>query len=161
MAMAKDPAERYPSAALLRDDLRRAGTLPDVTGTHAHAATAPRRSALVAAALLAAVVIGTIAHATSTPGDDATPNSSSASSMKDEARAVASLTRALADRGELSRAEAECTARRWIAGAGLRSMVAAGFFDADLDYVDQDRNEMTARIDTAATAAARACATER
>ncbi len=40
-------------------------------------------------------------------------------------------------------------------------MVAAGFFDADLDYVDQDRSEMTARIDTAATAAARACATER
>ena len=59
----------------------------------------------------------------------------------------------------MSRAEAECTARRWIAGAGLRSMVAAGFFDADLDYVDQHPSSMTPRIESAAMAAARACAT--
>ena len=59
----------------------------------------------------------------------------------------------------MSRAEAACTARRWIAGAGLRPMVAAGFFDADLDYVDQDRGAMTARIESAANAAVRACAT--
>ena len=59
----------------------------------------------------------------------------------------------------MSRAEATCTARRWIAGAGLRAMVVAGFFDADLDYVDQDRRSMTPRIESAATAAARACAT--
>ena len=37
-------------------------------------------------------------------------------------------------------------------------MVAAGFFDADLDYVDQNRSAMTSRIDSAAAAAARACA---
>ena len=158
-AMAKDPAARYHSATLLRDDLRRARTLSDVAGSEVTAATAPRRAALVAAALLVAVVAGSIAYTTSTPDDDATPNPSS--STGDKALAVASLARALADQGVMSRAEARCTARRWIAEAGLRPMVAAGFFDADLDYVDRDPSAMTSRIESAATAAARACATDR
>jgi len=155
-AMAKDPTARYPSATLLGDDLRRARFLSDVAGS---GVAAPRRAALVAAALLVAVVAGSIAYATSTPDDDATPNPSA--STGDEAVAVASLARALADQGVMSRADARCTARRWIAEAGLRPMVAAGFFDADLDYVDQDPSAMTSRIESAATAAARACATER
>ena len=159
--MAKDPAARYPSASLLRDDLRRAGTLSDVAGSEVAGAIASRRSALVAAALLVAVVAGSIAYATSTRSDEATPNPSSASSTGDEARAVASLAQALADQGVMSRTEAHCTARRWIAGAGLQSMVEAGFFDADLDYIDQDRRAMSSRIESAATAAARACATNR
>jgi serine/threonine protein kinase len=156
-AMAKDPAARYPSAALLRDDLRRAGTLSDMA---AKQGATSRRPAVAAVAILVVVVAGSIARATSSPGDDAVPYPSSASSTGDETRARASLARALADRGGMSRAEADCTARRWIAGAGLRSMVAAGFFDADLDYVDQDRSAMTARIESAANAAARACATD-
>jgi hypothetical protein len=40
-------------------------------------------------------------------------------------------------------------------------MVKAGFFDTDLTYVDRDRSAMTARIESAATSAARACATDR
>jgi hypothetical protein len=36
-------------------------------------------------------------------------------------------------------------------------MVEAGFFDEDLDYVDQDRSEMTPAIERAATSAAFAC----
>ncbi len=153
-AMAKDPAARYSSAARLRDDLRRAASLSD--GDAKEGATS-RRSAPTAVALLVAVV-GAIAQSTSNPDDDAAPSPSSGSSTRDENRARASLARALADRRQMSRAEAECTARRWIAGAGLRAMVAAGFFDADLDYVDRDRSLMTPRIESAATAAARACA---
>jgi len=152
-AMAKDPALRYSSAARLRDDLSRAASLSDVA---ANEGAASRRSVLAAVALLVAVAV---AQTTSNPDDVATPYPSSASSTRDENRARASLARALADRREMSRVEAECTARRWIAGAGLRSMVAAGFFDADLDYVDQDPNSMTPRIESAAVAAARACAT--
>ncbi len=154
-AMAKDPAARYPSATRLRDDLRHAATFSDLAGSEVAAATS-RRSALVAAALLVAVVAGSIAYATSTPGGEAPPNP--APTTGDEARAVASLARALADQGVMSRPEAHCTARRWIAEAGLRSMVAAGFFDADLDYVDQDPSAMTSRIESAAIAAARVCA---
>ncbi|MGH3335548.1 MAG: serine/threonine-protein kinase [Nocardioides sp.] len=155
-AMAKDPAARYRSATELRDDLRRAATLPHKVGRDVAATTTSHRSSLVGAALLLVVVAGSITRAT--PGDVAAPGPSSAASTGDEARAVASLARALAGPGVMTRAEAGCTARRWIAGAGLRSMVAAGYFDADLEYVDQDRSAMTSRIEAAATAAARACA---
>jgi hypothetical protein len=40
-------------------------------------------------------------------------------------------------------------------------MVEAGFLDADHTYVDRDRSAMTARIESAATSAARACAADR
>lgn len=157
-AMAKDPATRYSSAARLRDDLRRAASLSDVAGRES---ATPRRSALAAVLLLVAVAVvaGSIAQSTRDSGDESAPYSSTGSSDRDENRARASLARALADRGEMSRAEAACTARRWISGAGLPSLVAAGFFDADLDFVDRDRSSMTSRIESAATAAARACAT--
>ncbi len=155
-AMAKDPARRYSSAARLRDDLRRAASLSE--GAAKEGATS-RRAALAAVALLAAVVAGSIVQTTANPDDVAAPYPSSGSSTRDENRARASLARALANRREMSQAEAECTARRWIAGAGLRSMVAAGFFDADLDYVDQRPSSMTPRIESAAMAAARVCAT--
>ncbi len=156
-AMAKDPAARYRSATELRDDLRRAATLPHAAGRDVAAATTSHRSSRVGAALLLVVVAGSLTRAT--PGDDVAPSPSSGSPTGDEARAVASLARALAGPGVMTRAEADCMARRWIAGAGLRSMVAAGYFDADLDYVDQDRSAMTSRIESAATAAAQACAT--
>ena len=157
-AMAKDPGARYRSATELRDDLRRAATLQDAAGREVTAPARSYRSSLVAAVLLLAVVAGSIASATLTPGDHAASTPSSASPTGDEARAVASLARALVDQRAMTRAEADCTARRWIARAGLRSMFAAGFFDADLDYVDQDRSAMTSRIESAASAAARACA---
>jgi Protein kinase domain len=153
-AMAKDPSARYPSATVLRDDLRRAVTLPDVAGP-----ARVRLPALAVTALLVAIAGGSIAYAVSTPGDEATPGRPSALSTGEETGAVASLARALAGQGVMSRAEARCTARRWVAGAGLRSMVAAGYFDADLDYVDRNRGAMTPRIEAAATEAARTCAT--
>jgi hypothetical protein len=37
-------------------------------------------------------------------------------------------------------------------------VVEAGFFDADLTYVDRNRSAMTQRIESAAASAARACA---
>ena len=155
-AMAKDPATRYSSAVRLRDDLRHAAGLSDVAGRES---ATSRRSALAAVVLLVAVVAGSIVQSTRDSGDESAPYSSTGSSARAENRARASLARALADRGEMSRAEAACTARRWISGAGLPSLVAAGFFDADLDFVDRDRSSMTPRIESAATAAARACAT--
>jgi len=148
-AMAKDPARRHRSAAELRDDLRRAATMPDVRS----GPVAVRRLASGTAALMVSASIG---YAILSPGDEAgqTPAGS-------HTRAVASLARALADQDVMTRAEADCTARRWIAKTGLRPMVEAGFFDADLTYVDQDRRAMTARIESAATSAARACAADR
>jgi hypothetical protein len=147
--MAKDPARRHRSAAELRDDLRRAATLPDEVPRP----VAVRRLASGLAALTVACSIG---YAIWSPGDESGRPPAGARS-----RAVASLAQALADQSVMTRAEADCTARRWLAETGLRPMVKAGFFDTDLTYVDRDRSAMTARIESAATSAARACATDR
>ena len=156
-AMAKDPAARYGTAAEIRDDLRRAATLSDAATSEPAAATVSRRFVPVAV-LLVAVVAGSIAHETSAGEVSLPPGSTGAPSARDRARAVSTLARALTERDVMDRAEADCTARHWIARAGLRAMVAAGYFDADLDYVDQSRSAMTPRIEAAATAAAQACA---
>jgi serine/threonine protein kinase len=148
-AMAKVPARRHRSAAELRDDLRRAATLPE----DGRRPVSVRRLAPAVAALVAAAAIGC---AIWSPGDEAgqTPDGA-------RPQAVASLARALAGQGVMTRAEADCTARRWIATTGLRPMIEAGFFDADLTYVDQDPSAMTTRIESAATSAARECAADR
>jgi serine/threonine protein kinase len=148
-AMAKDPARRHRSAAELRDELRRAAAMPEVRSRP----VAVRRPASGLAALL---VAASIAGAIWSPDDPTGQRPAGA-----RPRAVASLSGALADRGVMTRAEAYCTARRWIAETGVQPMVEAGFFDADLTYVDRDRRAMTARIESAATSAARECAADR
>ncbi|MFL6001585.1 MAG: serine/threonine-protein kinase [Nocardioides sp.] len=148
-AMAKDPARRHRSATELRDDLRRAASMPDVR-------VRPVAVRGLASCLAALMVLASIAGAIWGPGGEEARETPAGA----RSRAVASLTRALADQGVMSRAEADCTARRWIAQTGLRPMVEAGFFDADLTYVDQDRSAMTARIESAATSAARGCAVD-
>jgi serine/threonine-protein kinase len=156
-AMAKDPAARYRSAAELRDDLRHAATLSDVAEGEV---VISRRTSLATAGLLVAVVAGLVAVAGFIPGGGDRPRVPSvAAPAGDRTRAMASLARALAERGVMSTVEAECTAMRWIEAIGLRSMIEAGFFDADLDFVDRHRSAMTSRIESAATAAARGCAT--
>ena len=153
-SMAKEPAARYRTAAELRADLRLASTLSDVVRRGASSAPALRRLVPVVALLATA---GAVALA----GVHDAPDRSPGPAPGERARAVASLSAARADRGVMSRADADCTARRWIAGAGLRQMVSAGFFDADLDFVDRTSSAATPRIERAATAAARACATGR
>ena len=155
-AMAKDPRDRYASAAELRDDLRHAVTLPDVVGRERVTPRWVGRVASVVAAFVAAAAAGAVWS-----GGDGPAVSPSGSPTGDRARAVASLARALADREVMNQREAECTARRWIQTAGLRPMAEAGFFDADFDYVDRDRAAMTPRILAAATEAARTCAAHR
>lgn len=156
-SMAKDPSDRHRTAAELRDDLRQAATLVEPAADDGAAASPTRRLATVAAVVVA-LGAGSVALA---GGRDAPPDRASGPAARDRTAAVTSLAGALAERGVLSRAEADCTARRWIGRAGLRRMVAAGFFDADLEFVDRDRSALTPRIDRAATAAARGCALRR
>jgi serine/threonine-protein kinase len=148
--MAKNPALRHRSAAELRDDLRRTAKIRDFRVRPVPAG----RWATVAAVLGA--VAASIGLATWSSGDDAVQPRSG-----ERAHAVASLARALADQGVMTRPEARCTARRWIAETGLGPMLDAGFFDADLSYVDRDRAAMTPRIERAAINAARICAAHR
>lgn len=148
-AMAKDPAARPSTAASLRDDLRRAARLPEKPD-------ARRRRAALATSL--AVAVSLVSGPSSAPIAGSVSDTGPGSARTDRTKATASLARALTGEGVMNRAQARCTSRRWIEDVGLGSMVRAGFFDADLAYVDRDRSAMTPRIEAAATAAARACA---
>ena len=180
-AMAKDPADRYGSAAQLRDDLRRARALPDtgtqVTGAAAGAAppAVDRRPLVVLAGgvILVMLIVGGIAYAVTRGGDadpvvakssastpTSTPSQSpTETSFGDLETATASLAQALEQQGVMTEAQAQCTAEAWIDEAGLQVMQDAGFFDAGWNYVDQDKSAMTPEIESAATSAALACAT--
>ena len=166
-AMAKDPADRYPSAALLRDDLRRAVSLP-ADGAPPPPAPARRPPWLVPAALLVALlVVGAIVWGVSLSDDDAvslgprlvTAPTPSATGGTPEERAETSLTDALEAQGLLTSEQSACTARQWIEGAGLEQMADDGLFDADWQYVDVPASELSPTTRDAATAAAVACAT--
>ena len=163
-AMAKDPAERYGSAAQLRDDLRRATSLPD-DGSPGPVGGAPssrtrKRLGLIAAgvAVLIALTVGSIAYAASTdddepPGSDPTPSTSPSATAPtspttgssptgapegDEAIAIASFATALEDAGVVTRKQSQCVAQDVVQSVGLDQMIEDGFFDENLDFVDQD-----------------------
>jgi hypothetical protein len=85
------------------------------------------------------------------------PAATSAPSGSDLELAVASLADALAKQAPLDDAQAECAARAWIESAGLQQMIDAGFFDADLNYVDRPQSEMTPDLRNAAVAAVTSC----
>ena len=164
-ALAKDPDDRYAAAAQLRDDLRRARTLPDVPRDRA-AGVDRRPLAVLAGAVALVLVVGGIAYAATRSGEPdpevtegtPPPTTTERASGADLETAAASLAAALERQGALTRSRAECTAERWIEEAGLRAMQDAGFFDDDWGYVDQDRSAMTPEMEAAATRAAVACA---
>lgn len=95
--------------------------------------------------------------ATATPSPRPRGQSTGPASSGDKARAIDSLAAALEEQGILTAAQARCTAREWVEQAGLQAMVEAGFFDDDLEFVDQDQSAMTPEIERAATSATFAC----
>lgn len=166
-ALAKDPAQRYRSAAGLRDDLRRAGAL--AAGDPARAG---RRGSAAAAAVAAAFGVGAVAvmavDATdSHPSEPATRVAATGSpeagpgppySPAEQRRAVETLTAVLAEDGGLSRRQAVCTARTWIEQVGLAPLVDAGYFDDDLGFVDVDVTGVPAGVRLALVDATVGCA---
>jgi len=171
-AMAKDPADRYATAAAMRDDLRRTRSLsadPPAAAAVPPPSSRGRRLLVAAAAVVVLLLAGGIAYAATRGGDpapDPAPSpavaaSTGATTGDDLDAATDSLAEALVAQGVLTEEQARCTAEKWIEEAGLDAMVDAGFFDADLTYVDQDRSAMTPEIEAAATSAALACATTR
>lgn len=172
-AMAKDPADRYDSAAALCDDLRGSRILREDPMQPSRARSRARPALLVASAAGAVVVVVAGVVLALTSGDDTEPTSAPAPTSSpsgptptsppqgdedDVAMATLSLTRALIEQGVLTPEQAACTAATWIEVAGLDAMVEAGFFDDELNYVDQDQGDMTRRIREAANTAAVSCA---
>ena len=172
-AMAKNPADRYATAAQLRDDLRRATNLPSESAPGAGGRS--RRTTVIAVAFLAtALVLAAIVWGlssdddpvarTTRPAASATPDptmdpTETPPPSADAARAEDNLAAALLAQGLLTEEQSVCTAREWIDNAGLDTMIAEGFFDEDLAFVDRPSAEMSAEMRSAATAATVTCAT--
>lgn len=76
----------------------------------------------------------------------------------DREKAVASLAAALsAQGGEVTEDIATCVAEAWIDGVGLEEMIAAGFFDEDMNYVDQPAGSISAEMRSVVTTAITQC----
>ncbi len=168
--LAKDPADRPPSAAAVRDWVR------SLKGPVA-APTEPRpsrRGRLLAVVLVAAVVVAALAAAYAvTRGDDepnatsptsgpATPPTSSSGSAapagSDMERAVASMATAFADQLGVPAERAECVARETIEAVGLERLVDIGLFDEAMNFHDTDLGPYP-EVKSALTAASVTCAT--
>ncbi len=174
-AMAKDPADRYATAARLRDDLRRARSLPMVGGprTGRVAAAGGHHRGLVAGlvvlgVLLVVLAIGwglangdepadRVARPTPSLGPDL--STSAATSDSELTTARDNLADALEQQGVLTREQAECAAGQWIENAGgLDAMVAEGLFDDAYGFVDVPASELSPEMQSAVAAATYACA---
>jgi serine/threonine-protein kinase len=162
--MAKDPADRPPSAAAVRDRLR-ALRGPTLTATP----TPERRRASrwlmpIAALLLVVVGAARVAWAvtrdddsgggerssstppstptTTTPSPSASPSGTSGGGYQvqpgDDAKAVAAMAAAFAGQLGVTDEQATCVAEATIGQAGLQHLVDIGMFDSDLAFHDQD-----------------------
>jgi hypothetical protein len=180
-AMAKDPADRYPTAGQLRDDLRGARTL-----SSAAPPGGVRRAPLVATAVVVAVVlvgaaiawgvtrdqpvarsvdrpVGSLTPVVPESEPDPTGPTGSTDPVgpltaADARTAQRRLADALLGQGLLTEEQAACTAEEWIATAGLDRMVEDGLFDADLRFVDVPASQLSEETRSAATVATVTCA---
>jgi serine/threonine protein kinase len=122
-----------------------------------HARGRRRRIALVVAGAVLVVAAGVGAALALTAGDEpsgstepepsstapTSPSTSPTPAPADEKLAVASLTQALVEQRMISEDLSECVAQGWIDGVGLDTLVEAGFFDEDMNYVDQPQESIT------------------
>ncbi|WP_182378044.1 serine/threonine-protein kinase [Nocardioides sp. WS12] len=146
-ALAKNPHERYPSAAAFRDDLR---SLPGTTSVR------PRRSAAVIAATvggiaalvvliaLAAVLIGRgddgdRSAGTDTSTDPTTPQGLLASR---EETTIANIAQTLAEEADLDADDADCTARELVKKHGVDGLQEQGLIDDDLMLVEDGNGKV-------------------
>ena len=182
--LAKDPADRPPSAAAVRDWLR------SLRGPVAPTAESrpPRRGRILAVVLVAAVVLAALAVAYAvTRGDDEpnpstgstsatspaqtsteppdrhrtetpTDSSSAAPAGSDKEKAVASMAAAFADQLDIPADNARCVARETIEAVGLQHLVDIGLFDEAMTFHDVDLGPYP-EVKNALTAASITCAT--
>ncbi len=178
-AMAKSPADRYPSAAAMRDDLRRAAGLssevnPTGTDEPAEAEVVDRRRLGIFVALAtgaAVLVVGLAVSLALRGGDDdrsttpdpltSSPTSSATSSTTAsgaEATAVANFAQALKEQGVMTAEQSDCVAQTVVDDLGYDALVDAGFFAPDGTFLDPDLADHP-EIKNALTSATLTCLT--
>ena len=177
--LAKDPADRPPSAAAVRDWVH------SLRGPVAQTESRPpRRGRLLALVLVAAVVVAALAVVyVATRGDDeptaskestsapaTTPGSTPASTPptsssvsaapagSDKEKAVASMAAAFADQLAIPSDNARCVARETIETVGLQHLVDIGMFDDAMSFHDVELGPYP-EVKNALTSASITCAT--
>jgi serine/threonine protein kinase len=181
--LAKDPAERPPSAAAVRDRLR------SMRGPVAPPTSSPprRRGRLLAVVLVAAVVVAAVAVAYAVTRGDGEPNASpdpdessssatvsvssspattpptsptvtAAPAGTDKEKAVASMAAAFATQPGITADQARCVAQTTIEAVGLQRLVEIGMFDDAMTFHDLDLGPYP-DVKNALTSASLTCAT--
>lgn len=149
IALAKDPAARYPSAAEMRDELRALPRDGQPASDRLAGAERPRRRrwAVGAATVGAAMLVA--ASLLLPDGDDRGLTAA-------ERRAADEIAAALVADGGVTEAQATCTARAFVGRTGADPLIEAGMLDAGLHYVADSRIGDPDLLD-ALTGAALAC----
>ena len=157
-AMAKQPGERYPSAAAMRDDLRSLSRTTTSTRRTSRALVVTASAAvvaLVAGAVVAAVLVGRGDADPAASGDPTTQTGSSgtggtesprAFTSSDEQVAVDNIARVLEDEGDLDAQGAECTARGLVDEHGIDGLIEDGLLDEDLMLVEDGNGRVSPAV---------------
>jgi serine/threonine protein kinase len=174
--LAKDPADRPPSAVAVRDWLR------SLRGPVEPTVSRPlRRRGPLAVVLVAAVVVAALAVAYAVTRDDDEPSASTRSTSaspatspattgttsssgsaapagSDQEKAVASMAAAFAGQLGISADNAQCVARETIDAVGLQHLVDIGMYDEAMTFHDVDLGPYP-EVKNALTSATLTCAT--
>lgn len=153
-ALAKNPHERYPSAAAFRDDLRslrRTTSVRPRRSVAVIAATVAGIAALVVLIALVAVLIGRGDDDDRTAGPDrsrepTSPTAPDGLTGSREDTAIANISRTLVDEGDLDTADAECTARQLVGKHGVDGLQEQGLIDEDLMLVEDGSGKVKPAI---------------
>jgi serine/threonine-protein kinase len=123
-ALAKDPAQRYPSAAAFRDDLALAAALPSESRA--------RRGWLAVVPVVVLLVVAGLVWALTRSEDRPAPTAPTSAVERATAELADSLTSAMND------VQATCVAQYVVDDLGFSTLVEAGFFDQDGHFLDPD-----------------------
>ncbi|GAA4819212.1 serine/threonine-protein kinase [Nocardioides caeni] len=153
-ALAKNPGQRYPTAAAVRDDLRSVLAMSGSPGRWRAGVVAAVLSVVVALVVLTVLAVVLIGRGDDDPeaGSDPVPSSSGSgqesgsaspsgqtsprgfTGSEEEETAIANIAAALEADGELDAAGADCTARGLVEKHGIDGLQDAGLLDDDLEF---------------------------
>ncbi len=150
-SLAKQPAERYQSAAAMRADLLAAAKLPDQGPSRMRS----RRLWRMVAALTGAALLVTVGYVGVVRG-----GATEQLSQADRQRARSNMASVIAATLPRDAVDAGCVADEWIADSGLATLIEEGFFDEDLDFIDLEEEQMTDATRAAALRAVSNCTRE-
>ena len=155
-ALAKNPQERYPSAAALRDDLRSLASTTPATARGSTPLVLGAVAGLVAIVTLVVVAVVLIGRddGPSAKDDDSSASATESSgspgkrgfSDSDEDEAIANIAQSLEEESDLDAKGAECTARELVKKHGVEGLMEKGLIDDDLMLVQDGNGDVDPKV---------------